>query len=211
MENISDSNISEYNTMIMNGQGRISVAPDTAVLQLGVQTTGEKLEAIQAENAEISQAVLQTLMQFNITDIKTHQYTIEKLYDYENGKQIDKGYSVRNIFEIRTDQLELVGSILDSVVAQGANVVDLIRFEVSDPEPYYLKALNLAVANSYEKAKSIADRFGLPLYPYPRRITENSTSIAPYQTIEMRQGAFATPIEPGTNQIEASVTVEFIY
>jgi uncharacterized protein YggE len=207
MDNIPDSNINEYNTMILSGKGRISVAPDTAFLQLGVQTTGERLETIQEENAAISQAVLQTLMQFNITDIKTHQYEITKLYDYENGQQIDKGYSVRNLFEIRTDQLDLVGSILDSVVAQGANVVDFIRFEVSDPEPYYRKALNLAIADSYEKANSIADRFGLPLYPYPKRIIENSTAITPFQTIEMRQGAFTTPIEPGTNQIEASVTV----
>jgi uncharacterized protein YggE len=27
----------------------------------------------------------------------------------------------------------------------------------------------------------------------------------------MREGTFATPIEAGTNQIEASVTIEFAY
>jgi uncharacterized protein YggE len=208
MDNLSACNT---NIMIFNGKGLVRVLPDTAVLQLGVQTTGMNLTTSQSENARLSQAVLQTLAQLNITDIKTHQYEITKLYDYDNGRQIDQGYSVRNILEIRTDQLELVSQILDRVVAQGANIVNFIRFEVSDPEPYYLTALNYAVTASYEKANSIAESFGLQLCPYPKRIIENSSFISPYQTVEMRQGSFSTPIEPGTNQIEATVTVEFTY
>ncbi len=211
MDHASMNHVIENNTMILNGNGLVNAVPDEAVLRLGVQTEGDNLQAIQANNAELSQAVLQALRQLGIDNIKTFQYNINKVYEFVDGKQLDKGYTVRNIFEIRTDDLSLVGAAIDNAVYHGANIVDLIQFEVSDNSLYYLQALNLAVADAYEKAISIADHLGIHVSPYPRKITENSTPQIPLRTINMREGAFATPIEAGTNQIEASVTIEFTY
>lgn len=211
MNNTHSSNHTQHNRMILSGTGKVSAVPDEAVLRLGVQTNGAPLQTIQTENAQISQAVLQALRQLGVTDIKTYQYDINRVFEYEDGRQIDRGYSVRNIFEIRTDRLDLAGTIIDTAVNYGANLVDLIRFEVSDTDSYYLEALNLAVANAYDKANSLAEGLGTRLQPYPLRIQENSTSPIPYPAIRMREGALATPIEAGTNQIEASVTVEFGY
>ncbi len=198
-------------TMLLYASGQVNVVPDEAVLRLGVQTNGENLPIIQSENAQTTQAVLQALYQLGITEIQTYQYDINKIVEYEDGRQVDRGYSVRNILEIRTDNMGLVGIIIDTAVNNGANVVELISFEVSDINRYYLQALNLAIVNAYEKANSIAESFGLQLNPIPRRITENSAPSIPFRAINAREGAFATPIEPGTNQIEASVTVEFNY
>ncbi len=211
MDNALKRDGHDYNAMLLSGKGEVSAVPDIAVLRLGVQTTGENLQAIQAENAKTTQSVLQALYQLGVTEIQTVQYDINKLIEYEEGKQIDKGYSVRNILEIRTDNMGLVGTIIDSAVGSGANVVEFINFEVSDTDRYYLQALNLAIANAYEKAVSIAERLRLQINPAPRRITENSTPPIPFRAINLREGAFATPIEAGTNQIEASVTVEFTY
>lgn len=211
MDHTSMNHTMEQNTMILNGNGQVSAVPDVAILRLGVQTEGENLQLIQANNADLSQAVLRTLHQLGIDDIKTFQYEINKVYEYVDGKQLDKGYSVRNIFEIRTEDLNLVGAAIDNAVYSGANIVDLIQLVVSDPSPYYLQALNLAVEDAYEKATSIAENLGINLSPYPRKITENSTLQVPFRAINMREGAFATPIEAGTNLITASVTIEFTY
>ncbi len=102
--------------MTLTGQGHVFAVPDTAVIRLGVQTTGDNLALIQSENARKIQGVIQVLKQLGVTDIKTFQYTIDKNYEYENGKQIDKGYTVRNILEIRTNNLQSVGNIIDSAV-----------------------------------------------------------------------------------------------
>lgn len=211
MNNASMRDLNEHNAMLLSGRGEVSAVPDIAVLRLGVQTTGENLQAIQAENAKISQAVIAALYQLGVTEIQTFQYDISKLIEYEEGRQIDKGYSVRNILEIRTDNIGLVGAIIDTAVGYGANVVEFIDFEVSNTDRYYLQALNLAIANAYAKAASIAERLRLQINPAPRRITENSTPPIPFRAINMREGSFATPIEAGKNQIEASVTVEFTY
>ena len=211
MENSQIISTNEHNTMILTGKGQVTAVPDLAILRLGVQTSGENLVDIQNENARISQAVLQSLQQLSITDINTYEYDINKVFEYEDGKQIDKGYSVRNILEIRTNNLAQVGYVIDTAVYYGANIVDLIEFDIFDKEAYYLQALNLAIENAIRKADSIATNLGLSNAPTPIRIIEISTTPVPTRLLDSREGAFTAPIEPGSKQIEANVNIQFIY
>ena len=212
MTNYKENEQLPYNKMIVTGRGQVTVIPDLAIVRLGVQTTEYDLSTAQSDNARISQNVLTALRQLGITDIKTYQYQIEKLYDYENGNRIDRGYSVRNILEIRMENMNLVGTAIDIAVNSGANVVEFINFEVADPDIYYQQALNLAVKNAYQKAKSISESLRVMINPIPILITENSAPPIPFSSMYMaREGAFTTPIEPGNKQIEANVTAEFIY
>lgn len=207
MDNTNTDAIRKDNIMTLAGKGQVTAEPDIAILRLGVETTGEKLTDIQEENARITQMVLESLHQLGISDIKTFDYTINKIIEYKDGNQIDKGYSVRNILEIRMSNLEQVGTAIDTAVSNGANIVDLIEFDVSDPNTYYLQALNLAIENAFQKANSIAANLGIMNEPVPVTITENVTFAVPLRANP--EAAFATPIVSGTKQIEASVTVEF--
>jgi uncharacterized protein YggE len=202
----SDNNL-HNRTMTLTGQGQVTAVPNIALIHLGVQTTGENLTSIQNENARITQSIIQALQRIGVSDIKTFQYSIDKLYDYENGRQIDRGYSVRNILEIRTSKTDMVGNIIDSAVNSGANVVELISFDVSNREYYYQQALNMAVMNAMQKSKSIAMNLGTQSDPVPVKIVENS--ILPIQPYFRQELAATTPIMPGTLKIEASVTVDF--
>jgi len=198
--------------MTLTGQGLVTSNPDTALIRLGAQSIGDDLTATQSENAQITQAILQSLKQLGVTDIKTFQYLIEKNYIYEDGKQIDNGYSVRNILEIKLTDLDQVGLVIDSAVDSGANVVEFIAFGVSAPEYYYQQALNLAVMNAILKAKSVSMNLGITTDPIPVNIVENSSPQIPYSQMRtIKEGAFATPIEPGQYQTDALVTVDFIY
>lgn len=211
MSNSSPINSDDNNKMILSGEGIVTVVPDTAMLRLGVQTIGGSLADIQEENAMLIQDVVESLEQLGITDIKTAQYEISRYFEYEDGSRIDRGYSVRNILEIRTNQMNQVGVLIDSAVRQGANVVELIQFEVSESSNYYLQALNLAILNAYEKAQSIMEGLGLTVDPIPIRITENTAMPVPFQPIALREAMPVTPIKTGTSQIAASVTIEFVY
>lgn len=202
----SDNNL-HNRTMTLTGQGQITAVPNVAVIHLGVETRGENLVNIQAENAQITQSIIQALQRMGVNDIKTFQYSINKVFDYEDGRQIDRGYSVRNVLEIKTTNLDIVGNIIDTAVNMGANIVDLISFDVSNKEYYYQQALNMAVMNAIQKAKSIAMNLGSAADPVPMKITENSTP--PMQPFYRQELAATTPIMPGTIIIEANVTVDF--
>lgn len=198
--------------MIITGKGQVTAVPDLAVIRLGVMTNGMNLVEIQNENAQITNQVLEALRELGIEDIKTFQYAIDKVYEYEDGNRIDRGYSVRNLLEIRITNMELIGSVIDTAVSNGANMVELINFELSDPDFYYQQALNLAVANAYQKAQSISDSIGISLDAIPILITENSNLSTPFSPVYfMREKAAVTPIEPGNLQIDAMVTIEFTY
>ncbi len=197
--------------MIFTGTGQVSVNPDLAILRLGVQSTGEDVTQIQAENGRISQQILDALHELGINDIKTYEYQIEKMYDYENGQRIDKGYSVRNIFEIRTTELGQVGVIIDTAVQHGANVVDFINFDVENPEVYYQQALTMALNNAFQKAKTISSSLRIMFNPVPIMIKENGTPPTPFAPMYASREAYTTPIEPGSKQITANLTVEFAY
>lgn len=207
-ESISNNSYSKH-TMTLTGQGHVAVTPDLAVIRLGVQTTGYNLSQIQTENARISQRIIQALRQAGITDLKTMQYSIDKIYDYVDGKQINKGYSVQNILEIKTNNINQVGNIIDLAVNMGSNIVLSISFELSEPELYYQHALNLAVDNAIQKAKAISTNLHIGLNPIPIRIIEGNTSPIPMQ--QFQRDIAATPIVPGNLRIEAIVTADFFY
>lgn len=194
-------------TMILTGHGQVSVAPDTAIIRLGVQTSGENLTQIQADNARSSQAIIQALQRMGVSDIKTSQYSIDKVYDYVEGRQVDRGFAVRNILEIRTNNLGDVGTIIDAAVNAGANLVDLISFDISNRDYYYQQALNMAIMNAIQTANSITMNLGLSGSPLPVKIVENTAMPFPVQ----REFVAATPIMPGTLNVEANVTVDFVY
>ncbi|MHC1723838.1 MAG: SIMPL domain-containing protein [Aminipila sp.] len=196
-------------TMTLTGNGHVTATPDLAVIRLGVETTGYNLPQIQSENAQISQRIIQAVSQYKITDIKTVQYLIEKKYEYEDGNQIDKGYSVRHILEIKTSNIDEAGIIIDAAVKMGANIVESVSFELADPEMYYQHALNLAIEQAMEKAQSISANIHIRLNPIPIRIIENST--APVPMLGFQRADTATPIIPGELRIEASVTTDFSY
>lgn len=205
----NDRNNIDKNTMIVTGRGSVTAMPDLVLIRLGVETNGEILSNVQEENASISQMVLDGLRQMGIQDIRTYQYLIDKIYEFQNNTRIDRGYSVRNIFEIRTDMLDMAGSIIDTAVSLGANLVDLVAFEVSDTDQYYLEALNLALMNGTEKARSMAEAFYARLNPVPIKIVENSNPPMPLSRTFLREDIITTPIEAGTTNIEAFVTLEF--
>lgn len=195
--------------MTLTGQGQISLVPNIAVIRLGVQTVGENLLAIQSENARKSQAIIQVLNNMGVTDIKTFQYSIDRIFDYENGRQVDRGYSVRNIFEIRTNNMDRVGIIIDAAVKAGANLVDFITFDVSDKEYHYKQALSLALRDAIQKSKSLANTLGIKVDPIPIKIIENSQFAIPYE--QFQRNLASTPIMPGNIIIQASITADFMY
>lgn len=204
------NNYPNEQTMTLTGRGQTSPTPDIAVIRLGVQTQGEDLIKAQTENAGLSQAVINSLRQLGVTDIKTFQYTIDKIYEYVNGTRIDKGYSVRNILEINLQNIDQTGLVIDTAVDNGANVVDLVSFEVSQKDMYYRESLNLAISDAIEKANSISHHLGVPVNLIPIRIEESSAAPIPILR-NVAERTFTTPIEPGEQLIEAFVTAVFQY
>lgn len=199
----------------VSGEGTISVAPDQVSLTIGVITEKKSLQEAQAENAMIISNVLTAMLQLGIPkeNIQTIVYRIDTLYDYRDGVQIFRGYSVTHLFQVKIDDIEKTGLVVDHAVSQGANSVSNIEFTVAHPEAYYNEALKLALQNAYLKALTLTSQLTVNLNPIPYKIEEISKRTSPPvpYSLTLMAKAEATPIQPGEITISATIIVDYFY
>lgn len=196
------------------GNGKVMATPSYVQLQIEVQTRGKNVQEAQQENAIIMNRVIQALLALHIPreNIQTAVYTISPLYDYEDGKQIFKGYEVTNGITVKVTDMNQIGVIIDTAVENGANRISSIQFNIDNADAYYQQALSLALHNAQMKAKTIAETMHLPLQPQPIEIVEELER-APvlYRSMAMADSNISTPIEQGQIAVNATVRVKFQY
>ena len=198
----------------VTGEKRIDVKPDLAQIQVEVLTEGTDITKAQQENAEKMNRVLQSLQSFNIPqeDIQTASYNVSPRYDFIDGKQVFRGYSVTNSLLINIRDLDNVGSIIDTATENGANQISSLEFKLKDQDAHYNKVLQMALQNAHGKAHALATSLGLSYMPIPVEITEESNN-APilFKSAARSESARTTPIIANKVSIEAIITVKYRY
>jgi len=200
----------QLRTIQVSGRGQVSAQPDQAVVRLGVQTEAESAQAALDENNERMSAVISTTLESGVveTDIQTQNFRLEPVYESpDNGSQPEVvGYRASNVVQITTSDLDGLGELLDAVVAAGGNTIDGIRFEVSNPEELEAAAREAAMLNAQQKAEQLTELAGATLGPVQTILETGSASPLP---VEQAAGlaAAAVPVQPGSQNIEASVQV----
>lgn len=201
----------------VSGEGKVSTAPNRAIIVLGVITESPSLATAQSENTSAVTNVINSLLRLNIPreQIQTVTYRIEIQYNYEDGTQIFKGYRVTHLLQITIDRVEQTGFVVDTAVNSGANFVSSIRFTITNLEIYYNQALSTAIQNAESKANTIARTLGVKLVRIPVKITEETRVIEPpipFQASLLSEGAAVpTPIQPGELEIRAVLRAQYTY
>ena len=77
-------------------------------------------------------AVLQKIEQAGVPKdaIRTIGYELQPEFDYANGRQTFRNYVARNTVEVRLDDIDRVGIVIDAAGAGGATTISGIRFDV---------------------------------------------------------------------------------
>jgi uncharacterized protein YggE len=116
------------------------------------------------------------------------------------------GYTASNTVTAVIRRLADAGGVVDAAVGAGANQVSGPNLLASDQDAAYGNALRAAVANARRKAETLASASGLALGRITA-ITEGGGPMPLPAAGEARDSA--VPIEPGTQKIEAIVSVTF--
>ncbi|KKI90609.1 hypothetical protein WQ54_20120 [Bacillus sp. SA1-12] len=203
--------------MSVDGAGRLTVIPDQAIINIGVMTENKDVEAAQNENSKRSKQVIEALKKIGVSDddIQTLSYTIQPIYDFVEGKSILRGYQIQHVFELTVRDIEDAGVIYKTAVSAGANMAGSLRFEVTNEETYYQKALQLAMKNATEKAVKLGEQLGVTVKQPPVKVTEVPSAISPKELSlsAAPESSFqaAPPIQRREIEIEARVSTEFQY
>lgn len=197
---------------VVQGKGDIRTVPDMAILNIGVEIVAPTAEAAQRQNAATIEAVIATLLKFEIkrTEIKTVGFYMWQAIDYEEGRQIFKGFRVTHSLEVYVMDVVRAGKVLDAVVLAGVNVINDVRYFLKSPQEDYNRALLIAVDNARAKAEMLAEIQGKKVERL-EKIVEQEV-YAPYYGAEggAREEFFVTPFVPGQLKIEAKVECTFI-
>ncbi|MEH7073990.1 SIMPL domain-containing protein [Neobacillus drentensis] len=197
----------------VTGDGEMAIQPDSASVNLGIITEGKQLITAQQQNSLEATKVINALISLGVpkNHLQTFDYRIESDYDYDQGKQIFRGYKITHILEVKFDDISKIGNVVDTAVQNGVNHVSNIQFTVKNKESFYKQALVLAVNNATEKAKTIAETLKAVLIPTPILIVEGGSSVQP---VYNQPGTFvksmtATQLEPGQIILKANVMAEY--
>lgn len=198
-----------------SGEGVVKVKPDTAYLDLAVETQAPAAREAQERNARTMDAVLDRLRRLGIgnDDLQTTGVSLypEHRWDEKGGGPRLTGYRARNSLRVTVRRLDRVGEILDAAVAAGANQVQGVSFTLEDADQARREALARAVRNARGKAETMAGAAGMAIAGV-RSVVEGG---APPPPVIMRERAAAaqaaapTPVIPGDLEIRASVSVTF--
>jgi uncharacterized protein YggE len=193
-------------TVTVNGSGSISSVPDTATISFGVTTQAKTaVGAFSANSADIAK-VIAALKAAGVAakDLQTQTVQLSPRMN-DTGEQI-VGYTAFNSVNATIHDLSRAGAIIDSGVAAGADTVNGPSLTRSDSAAQYREALKAAVADAQKKADALGEA-GHFTVGQVQSVTEGSSSVPVPVTDKV--SAPSTPIEPGTQQVDASVTVTF--
>ncbi|MFF2484445.1 SIMPL domain-containing protein [Paenibacillus sp. NPDC058071] len=215
-KDVNDGNVTARHAMVDTvGEGKVSAAPDQAVLVVGTETQGKRLSEAQQQNATAIAGVIQSLLQLGVPRerIQTVVYRIETEYDYPDGVQTFRGYKVIHLLQVTSDRPDQAGQLADAAVDNGANVVQEVRFALSHEAQvrYEAAALTAAAADARRNAQTLAGALGFSSSVEPVHIHElGGSGEAPrlFQAVSASVSD-STPIEPGLLTVTAGVRVWF--
>jgi uncharacterized protein YggE len=192
----------------VTGTGTVTSVPDEATFTVGVQTQGSTARDALASNSEQMRRVIAAVRLAGVSkdDVQTQDVSVSA--NYSDGNQID-GYSASNSVLVTIRDLTRAGKVLDAASNAGANQVYGPSLSRSDQDALEKKALRDAVGEARTKAEALAKAAGVSLGGVTA-ITEGSSGGAePYYATDLRMAKADAPIEPGTQDIQASVTITF--
>lgn len=211
----------EQGTITVTGGGIINVEPEIAHINIGVETQELTIEEAQKNNSRTISAVIAAVKSHDITenDIQTTSFHMRPVQEWhtERGAQT-VGFMVSNYMTITVRDISIVGEVLSSAIAAGANVSNNISFGINNTSEAYNRALSLAVADAKDKAQAIADSLGESLGNVVH-VSEHFgfSGISPLPTARAEasfdsarsSGTMTVPVQSGELAINATVNAVF--
>jgi uncharacterized protein YggE len=199
----------------VSGEATISAPPDLAQIDAGVASDAKTArEASEANNAAMSK-VLSALKAAGINDkdYQTSRLSLQAQYAPNRqassapGPSVVTGYHASNRVTIRLRDIAKVASVIDTLVAAGANDIGGINFTISEASKLLDKAREEAVADARRKAEIYAKAAGVTL-GIPLSISEAGSAMPVFRSkMAMPMAATSVPIAQGEETLSVSVSV----
>ena len=214
----------------VTGTGEVTVTPDIAILQVGVEAQETTVAGAMARASEAMGKVGISLTSSNIEskDIQTQYFTIRQRtrWDDLTDEEVVTGYIVTNKMTVKIRVLPVesytldykASTIIDAVVKAGGDLIriDDLSFSVEDPSVHYDEAREKATADAKAKAGKLARQMGVSLSE-PTFVSESSYMPSNYGVVTYGmegipvQVPAPAPPPTSTGEMKITLTVQVAY
>ncbi len=222
------------NTITVSGHGEALSVPDLATFSFSVVSDKLTVAAAQADATAKINAVTDYLKSAGIDskDVQTSDYSVSPQYDYQSascpvssggvvsycppGRQVLKGYEVRQTTTIKVRDTAKAGDLLTGVAQKGATEVSSLNFTFDNPDAVQDDARNKAIKSAKDKADVLAKQLGVSIvrvvsfsengsgYPSPMYARAGGTANQAYDAKSV-----APEISVGQNKVTDDVSVTY--
>jgi uncharacterized protein len=188
--------------------GSVKAAPDRAQLSFGVVTEGPTADEASAANAARMRDVIDALEAAGVrtANIRTESVSVSQQHS-PTGKRLP-GFVAENSVAVKVASGR-AGAVIDVGVANGATHASGPSFDISDRDALYRDALAAAVNEARKKAEAIGAAGGVSVGDVTRVVEGAEAGPPVFLEAAARDQTKATPIEPGQEEVQATLTVTF--
>ena len=191
------------------GTGNARAVPDVADWSFGVRADAATASGALQAAGSTTRAIVAALKNAGIAkaDLRTEQVSLYPNMS-EDGRTVS-GYSASSSVHATVRDISKAGAVIDAAVGAGANEVYGPTLRVSDTREQYRSAAEQALDDARTRAEALAAKAGLTLGG-PIAIIESGGPMPYYgERTLAADAAESVPIEPGVNEITATLTVTF--
>jgi uncharacterized protein YggE len=194
-------------TVTVTGTGTVTAVPDQASFSFTVQTKATTAATALGHNATVTRSVIAAVEDAGVpeADIQTSQVSLDPVTSNDGTSIV--AFTASDTISVTKLAIAKAGAVVDAAVGAGATNVYGPSLMLSSQDAIYANALKAAVAQAKTKAQALADAAGLTLGSVVAMVEGGGVAVPlPYA-----QGAAKdiTPIEPGTQAVQATVTVTY--
>jgi uncharacterized protein YggE len=201
-------------SVVAMGEATVQRAPDRAWLSIAVETRDPRADQARQRGAQAMTDVQAALKATGLAAdaIRTTGFSLMPDLEWNNGRSTMRGYIVRNQIDVRVDDLDKLGDVIDAANASknGAITVTGPTFGLRDQQAAEIDALRQAVGAAMARAQAMAEGAHRTLGAV-LRITDEQRPPTPPRPIAMMaqsgERSAPTPITPGEIEIHSQVTV----
>ena len=163
------------NVISVSGYGEAFGAADIATFSFSVVSEKSTVAAAQTDATNKINAITKYIKDAGVAekDIQTTDYSVYPQYEYNqivcvsypcpSGRQVLKGYQVRQTTTIKVRDLAKAGELLTGVGGKGATEMSGLQFTFDDPNKLQNDARGKAISDAKAKADQLAKQLGVSL------------------------------------------------
>lgn len=207
----------DLRTISVDGTSTLKVAPNKAVVNISIENTAKDAKEASEQNAIVMNKIQSAILGLSITKdkLQTINYDLSPVYDLNNSSRKITGYRVTNEITVNIEDINLVGTVIDTAINAGASRVNSVEFGLQDSDIYKDKVLAQAILDAKRKAQVIAQTLGKNIVNVVSVNTGNtyiearSLNNAMYMKADSALMDTSAPIQSGDINVKANVSVVF--